>query len=106
MTDTLKPAHIGLYRDLLVRVARNQISTDLEDEVAILNLDSGLYYGLNEVGSYIWRLIDEPRTVAAIQESILACYEVSPDRCHEDLVRLLGQLSESGLIELSRENSL
>ena len=35
----------------------DQASVDLDDEAAILNLKTGVYFGLNEVGAWIWRLI-------------------------------------------------
>ncbi len=40
-----------------VVVSSNQISTDLGDEIAILNLDSGVYYGLSDVGACIWNFM-------------------------------------------------
>ena len=88
-----------------VFTSRNQVWTDLGNEVAILNLDSGIYYGLNEVGADIWNFISEPRTVPQIHGYIQTQYEVDPDRCYRDLMALLKQLAEAGLIELLHENS-
>ncbi len=89
-----------------VVTTRNQVSTDLGKEVAILNLDSGIYYGLNEVGADIWNFIDEPRSVLQIHGHIRTQYEVDPDRCYRDLVELLKQLADAGLVELLHENSV
>ena len=88
-----------------VFTAQNQVWTDLGNEIAILNLDSGIYYGLNEVGAEIWNFISEPRTVRQIFNHIRVQYEVDPDRCYRDLVALLKQLAEAGLIETLHENS-
>jgi len=88
-----------------VSTARNQVWTDLGNEIAILNLDNGIYYGLNEVGADVWNFISEPRTVLQIVGHVRTQYEVDPDRCHRDLVALLKQLAEAGLIELLHENS-
>ncbi len=88
-----------------VFTAQNQVWTDLGNEIAILNLDSGIYYGLNDVGADVWNFINEPRTVLQIQGHIRTQYEVDPDKPYRDLVALLKRLAEAGLIELLHENS-
>jgi len=40
-------------------------------EAVILDLKSGVYYGLNDVGTRIWHLIQEPKTLNEIQDAIL-----------------------------------
>jgi hypothetical protein len=94
-----------MLKETQVAVSHNQVSTDLGEEVAILNLESGVYYGLSNVGAAIWNLICEPTTVAQIHESILAQYDVTSETLYNDLIDLLNQLAEAGLITLSNENS-
>jgi hypothetical protein len=54
-------------------------------------------YVLNEVGGYIWELIDGQRMVATIKDSIVSEFEVSPQVIAEqDLVEFLTQLFEIG----------
>jgi hypothetical protein len=79
---------------------KDQVSADLAGEAAILNLKSGVYYGLNTVGARIWSLIQEPRTVENIRDTILNEYDVDPERCESDLLQLLQQLAAEGLIEV------
>ena len=40
---------------------KDQVSCDLAGEAAILNIKSGVYYGLDPVGARIWNLMQEPR---------------------------------------------
>lgn len=84
----------------VVVAAKDQVSSDLGGETVILNLSSGVYFGLDLVGSHIWNLIQEPRRVAEVRDSILEEYEVEPDRCEADLLALLGQLQDDGLVEV------
>ncbi len=90
-------------RDSSVVATSEQASSELEGEAVILNLKSGLYYGLNPVGASIWNLIQQPRTVSEIRSVILAEYSVSPEQCERDLLALLQQLEAQGLIEVSNE---
>ncbi len=95
----------ALSVDSRVVVARDQVSSDLGGEVAILNLKDGTYYGLNTAGAQIWSLIQEPRTIAEIRDVLVSEYEVESDRCENDLIALLQRLTEVGLVEVRDETS-
>ncbi len=83
--------------------ARWQVSCDLSTEAVILNLQDGIYYGLDSVGARIWHFIQEPRTVDEVREALLKEYDVEPDRCERDLLALLRELEARGLIEIRDE---
>jgi hypothetical protein len=89
-----------LMMSTIVKAADGQVSCDLSGEAAILNLETGVYYGLNAVGAFIWNLIQKPVSVEQIKEAILAEYEVDPARCERDLLRLLNELADRGLINV------
>jgi hypothetical protein len=72
-------------------------------ETGILHLKSGVYFGLNTVGASIWKLIQEPRTLKEIREVLLDEYDVEPNRCENDILELLRDLSTHGLIEIVDE---
>jgi hypothetical protein len=84
----------------IVVAAKDQVSCDLAGEAAILNIKNGVYYGLDPVGARIWSLMQEPRAVAEIQNTITGEYDVEPERCAQDLVALLEKLLAEGLIEV------
>jgi hypothetical protein len=83
-----------------VVAVKDQVSSDLGGEVAILDLKAGVYYGLDAVGARIWSLIQEPRTVNEIRDILLEEYEVEPERCERDLLVLLQRLADEGIIEV------
>jgi hypothetical protein len=85
----------------VISVTKEAVHCDLEDEVVILGLKDGVYYGLNPVGAFIWNLIQKPITVKDIKEAILNEYDVEEEVCEKDLIELLGNLEEKNLIEVS-----
>jgi hypothetical protein len=86
--------------EVKIRLVDDQMSCDLDGEAAILNLKSGIYFGLNPVGTRIWNLLKEnPRTLGEIRETILGEYEVGFEQCDGDLRALVGQLKEHRLVE-------
>jgi len=85
----------------VVVAAQDQVSCDLDGEAAILNLKTGIYFGLNEVGAAIWRLVAEPRPISGIVDAIVTQYEVERERCERDVVALIGEMMSRGLVRIS-----
>lgn len=77
-----------------------QISCDLEEEAAILSLKNNVYYGLDPVGARVWHLLRQPRSVHEVRDALLAEYEVESERCENDLLGLLENMRDEGLIEV------
>lgn len=85
----------------VVVAAKSQVSCDLAGEAAILDFKSGIYYGLNSVGAWIWDLIQRPRPMDEVRQALLDRYRVEPSQCEQDLLELLEELRAAGLIEVT-----
>ena len=68
------------------------------DETVILDLASGTYFGLDPVGARVWQLMGESRALAEICETMLEEYEVEREQLEADVLRLVTELAERGLI--------
>ena len=64
----------------VVMVSKKQVSADLGGEMAILSVKRGVYYGLNEIGTKIWHLIQQPHKVCDILDAILSEFDVERER--------------------------
>ena len=84
----------------VVVATKNLVSCDLAGEEVILDLDTGIYFGLNPVGTRIWSLIQEPRTISDVRDILLAEYEVDADQCQQELLALLQDMAQQKLIEV------
>jgi hypothetical protein len=84
-----------------IRRSEQQVWQELGGECVILDLRAGIYYGLDEVGSRVWSLIQSPITVEAIRDLLVAEYEVDAVRCEQDLLRLLHNMAALGLIQVT-----
>ena len=83
-----------------VVATKDQVSTTLQGESVILNMKSGVYFGLNPVGARIWELVQQPISVELIQHTIISEYKVESERAKSDVLGLLKQLSDAGLVEV------
>lgn len=76
------------------------LATDLGNETVIFNTLNEKYYGLNDVGTRVWSLIQEPRTIDEIVGIVAKEYEVEPEQFERDLTKLLQDLQSANLIEI------
>ncbi len=84
----------------VVVAADHQTSTEVDGESVILDLEEGIYYGLNPVGARIWSEIQEPTAVEEITAAITTEYDVDRDQCRRDVISLLQDLEENDLIKI------
>jgi hypothetical protein len=70
------------------------------DECVILNLNDGVYYGLEGVGNRIWSLLGEPRTVAQLCEAVVEEYDVPVEQCREAVTKLIADLMSRNLVRV------
>lgn len=82
--------------------SEQQISCDVADEVVMLSVRDGQYYGLNPVGASIWRLIQTPKTLAEVRDVLLDEYtDVSPETCADEVLAFASSMLALGLIRLA-----
>lgn len=67
------------------------------DEIVILDLASGSYYGLDAVGARAWQLLSEGRKPLEVCDSLLAEFEVTREQLERDLEHLFSELVSKGL---------
>ncbi len=67
-------------------------------EALVIHLSSGDYYSLDSVGTRIWENIDGTRTVRDLTELIVEEYDVDGDQVVADVLRLVEQLADEGLL--------
>ena len=79
------------------------LSSNLGGEEVLLSLDTGVYYGLNEVGAQIWSLLREPQTPVDICDHLEPEYDVDRATLERDVLQLLEEMEEEGLVEIAPE---
>jgi hypothetical protein len=86
--------------DSIVGVVDDQASCKIVDEVAILQVSSGQYFGLDTVGAFVWDQIQEPKTVNDVITSLTEEYDVQRSRAEHDVLCLLQELARVALIDV------
>lgn len=76
---------------------------DVDGEAVLLHLGTGYYYGLDEVGSRMWALLNSHGSVEQAYAALLAEYDVTEEELERDLLGLVDSLSSHGLLSIVEE---
>ena len=86
--------------DAAFRIPDDVVFRELDGEAVVLNLDTGIYFGLDAVGTRIWRLIEARKPLRIVLDTLIDEYEASPDRLQSDLLAFVERLNGKGLLSL------
>lgn len=92
MRDTVLPpgAHYTVHEAV--------VAQPLGDEMILLNLDCGMYYGLNGVGRSIWTSIAQGASPDEVVATLMAEYDVTRDTATRGVAAFLHDLARAGLV--------
>lgn len=82
------------------KISSDVLSQEVNGETVLLDLEGESYFGLNEVGTRIWQLLQSEQTVAEALDTLSDEYDVSREQLENDVSELLDKLAEAGLVEL------
>jgi len=85
-----------------IRIHPDVIWRDVDGEIVLLNVVTGQYFGLDEIGSRVWVLLQQDgeagTPVGTLQARVLAEFDVDEPTAHADLTALIQQLLEQQLV--------
>ncbi len=96
---------LSLTLETVLRVPDSVATRELEGESIVLDLESGMYFGLDVVGTRIWQLVVEHGRLASVRQHMLDEYDVEPPELEADLLRLAVELVERRLLVISGPNA-
>lgn len=80
------------------------VFNEMDGETIMMSIENGEYYGMNSMGSRIWKLLETPRSVTEICDTLLPDYDVTPDQCAKDLIPFLNKMAKKGVIKILQSN--
>ena len=94
--------HIINEKTIIVRRTET-LSATVDNEAVVLGIESGNYFGLNEIGSEIWNRIADPVSVKALISALSDKYTGDTESIRKDILDFLSTLHEKGLIRIVDE---
>ena len=84
--------------DSRVAIHEDAVFRELDGEAVILQLDAGMYFGLDPVGTRLWQLIETHGALRPVLDAALTEFDVAPDVLEQDLLDLVSTLVEKRLV--------
>jgi hypothetical protein len=86
--------------DTLITRTTSVLTAEVRDEIVMMDVDSGRYLGLDDIGGDIWRRLEAPRTFAQLLDGLLADYDAERGVIETDLKVLLADMARHKLVTL------
>jgi Coenzyme PQQ synthesis protein D (PqqD) len=83
----------------MVKRSDTAMARELDGEVVILDIPSGRYFTMNDVGALVWNQLEVPVTTDTLTDAVVEAFDVDWHTAAGDLAELLVQLIEAGLVE-------
>ena len=78
--------------------ATDVVVRDLEGEAVVLDLATGTYFGLNDIGTRIWQLVAQQKTLIEVVAMLEREFDAPVDRLEADLRAFVDRLVVKGLL--------
>lgn len=86
--------------DSVVVRSSDLLANRLDDELIMMSLGTGKYYGLDDIGTRIWELCAAPVSVRSLVDQLQKEFSVVRQTCEQDCLELLNQMVEEKLIQV------
>ena len=81
------------------------VHADVDEELVLMDVERGLFYGLKDTGQATWDLIDEAtgwHLIGALISALCEEFDVDEETCLRDLAVFIDEMEEAGLVEVAR----
>lgn len=94
-----------MNKQQLIQSNPDMIVVDMDGEKVMMSIESGDYFGINTVGSYIWDMIQDPKSLTQIYDGVKETFDItSSTETKRDIEDFLEKLSQQQLI-ISKGNA-
>ena len=94
---------MDLTMNMKIVVPEDILVQDVHGESVLLNLDNRYYYGLDKMGTQMWRTLSGSESIQKAYDDLLARYDVEADVLRRDLFKLVQKLLDYGLLKVADE---
>lgn len=77
------------------------LAADVDGEMVMMDVEKGVYYGLDAIGSDIWKRLETPVSAAELAAELVKDYEADAATIETDVLALFNRLVEQGLAEVA-----
>lgn len=74
------------------------IEAPIDNEIVLMSIENGKYYGMDAIASRIWSLLEQPTTLNAIIDTLTTEYDVERAQCETETLAFISLLQAENAI--------
>jgi len=83
-----------------IHIPKDVLFREIAGEAVILNLQTGKYFGLDEVGTRMWQLLAQHNQIAPALNELTEEYDTTKDQLEHDMLELVDKLASQQLLKI------
>ena len=76
------------------------VSAEADEDLVMVSVATGYYYGLSDVAREIWDAIGRPKRISDLVDDLTANYQIDSISCKEQTLSFLEALLDEGLLQV------
>ena len=84
--------------ETVIKQIEEIVASDIDGETVMMSVENGKYYGLDDIGSRIWELIERPIRISDLIDRLLERFDVDRETCEKDVVKFLNELNDDRIV--------
>lgn len=86
--------------DSVVRATEGLISSEVDGQLVMMDIERGTYFGLDSTAARIWAGLAVPTRLSDLCQSLVEEYDVDPATCEAEVLGFVRELHSNGLVIL------
>ncbi len=87
-------------QSLIIRNDQQFLTSELSDELLMMNLETGNYIVLNEVSADVWKLLEQPLPAESLVDKLVDIYTISKEDCLQKTFLFLKEMADNELVSV------
>jgi Coenzyme PQQ synthesis protein D (PqqD) len=87
--------------NMRVRIPEEVIFRELDGESVVLNIESGIYFGLDGVGTQLWQWLAESGSLQSVRVRMADAFDAPAEQLDADLIAFVEELTSKGLLAVA-----
>jgi hypothetical protein len=93
-----------LTLDSIIQRDPEVIAAEADQDLIMVSVATGHYYGVSDVARAIWNAIERPKRVSDLVQDLTGSYHIDPSSCEDQTLSFLETLLEEGLLQVKDES--
>lgn len=87
-----------ITKDSILQRSEEVLHSDFDNEVIMMDVNTGEYHNINSVGNAIWNMLEEPISIKAICQQLIAEYNVTNEVCEAETLNFMQLMLNKKLV--------